>query len=104
MVSSSHGLIHISPLYHRIQNRLQGLSQLTERVFHPGRNLRVHGTGDQPVLLHGAEAVSENLLADAFQVFLQFIEAPGALQQISNNQQFPFTSNQSDGGCHRTFG
>ena len=55
-----------------------GLAEVTQGIFHPGRHFRVDGPGDQPVLFHGAEGVGQNLLADALQTFLQFIESPGA--------------------------
>ena len=91
-------LISDSPILHGLNNRPHGVSQLTQGVFYPGRDLRIHRPGDDAVLLQGAQAVGEDLLADPRKVLLQFVEAPWARQQVPQDQQLPFAPDQLYGG------
>lgn len=65
--SSDFILISQPPLLHSLDNWPHGLAQITERVFHPGRHLRVNCTGNNPILLQRAKAVRQYLLTDARQ-------------------------------------
>ena len=52
-------------------------------IFYPGRDFRIDGAGDDPVLFHSPETVCQYFLADAFQIFSKLVKPPGAHKQIS---------------------
>ena len=91
-------LIFKPPLLHGADNGPHGVTQFTEGVFYPGRDLRIHCSDHNSVLLQGAQAVGEDLLADPFQILFQFVEPPGPGQQVAEDQQLPLAPDQLNGG------
>ena len=92
-----------SPIIHRVEDRAHGFTGFAERIFHARRNLRVYGSRDYAIVLHGAQAVRENLLADSLKIFLKFIESPWSFEKISHNEQLPFAADKLYCGRYRTF-
>lgn len=95
------GAVALAPVLHGIQDRAHALPKLRKGVLHTGRDLGVDGTGDDPIRLQLTQSVREHLLADALQALMQFVEAPWALHQVSQNQQLPLAPDELDRGLHR---
>ena len=94
--------IFCSPFFHCIQYRFHGLSQRSQGVFYSGRHFRIDSACDDTIGLQCTQAVCQNFLADAFQIFTQFVEAPRTHKKITQDQQFSFASDQLYGRCYRT--
>ena len=50
-----------SPVIHRVEDRAHGFAGFAERILHARRNLRVYGSRDYAIVLHGTQAICENL-------------------------------------------
>ena len=55
----------VSPLAELVENRYQGFSCFSERIFYFGRNLRVNLSGDQTVFLKLAKLFCKHPLGDS---------------------------------------
>ncbi len=88
---------------HGFDDRAHGLAELAQSILHAGRHLGVDGPRDEAVLLHGAEAVGQDFLADALEGFAELVEAPGAGEKVAEDEKLPFASDELDSGCNRAF-
>ena len=70
--------IIVSPLLHCVKDRAHGFSQGRQGIFYSWGHFRIDGPRNDPILLHGTEAVCQDFLADSLQIFFQFVKPPGA--------------------------
>lgn len=89
-----------SPILHSFHNWPKCFAQIVQGILHTGRNLRINGAADNTVGLHRPQAVGKDFLADTLQILSQLVKPPWALQQITQNQQFPFAPNDLYGGSN----
>ncbi len=86
---------------HLKDQRAELFAQLTQSIFHTGRNFRINGPCNDPVFLHRTQTVRQDLLADAVKTLPEFVETPGTDQEVSEDQQLPFAADQLYGGRDR---
>ena len=61
--------IIVSPLLHCVKDRAHGFSQGRQGIFYSWGHFRIDGPRNDPILLHGTEAVCQDFLADSLQIF-----------------------------------
>ena len=97
-------LICHAPAFHGLDDRAHGFAEFRQRILHAGWHLRVDGTANDSVSLHGAQSLRQRLLADAVDALLQLVEAPGAGKEIAHNEKLPLAADHHHRRGYRAFG
>ena len=88
---------------HLKDQRAEFFTQLTQSIFHTGRDFRINGPCDDPVFLHRTQTVRQDLLADAVQIAPQFIETPRPVHEIPEDAKADMIYGGCNcGNCHIT--
>src|SRR5215831_11615342 len=92
-----------SPISHRIQDRLQGLTILGQRVINSRRNLGKDLAANNSVPFKFAQLLRQHLLGDVRNITLKFAEpANSQAVNIIKNYRFPLPADDIHGDSHRT--
>ena len=91
-----------SPIGHRIQDRLQGLTVPGQRVINSRRHLGEDLATNDSILFQFSQLLRQHLPAYVRDVTLQLAESADAQAiYIIKDDRFPFSSDDIHGGSHR---
>ena len=88
----------LAPCVHHLDNRYQRFAKIGKRVFHFRWHLWIDFTVHDAVVFQFAQLQRQHALGDVGQEAAQFIEALRAAAQVVQNQNFPFTTDDGQGG------
>lgn len=98
-------VVHVffPPPAHQVQDGFQGTPFFGDGIFHPGRDLGVHGAADQAVGFQFPQLVGQRPLGYLGDLAHQFAETLGAVaDQALQNQRFALASDHFQGDFHLT--
>ena len=97
-------LIGERPIVQALNGRQQGAAEFGERIFHFGRHGAVIVAVNQAGGFKLAQLQREHAPAGVGHQPLQFVEAARRVRQVVDNQHFPFTADDVEGGVDGAIG